>query len=108
MDITTVRVRAMQVVSAAYVDSNLEVFIKSVFRKSYYKTNPADPADWVFNGGDFQPEQLWVPVQKENAAKDLNYGRYEEIIGAKEYFIKNPFNWTNGAVNYYLSLFPDN
>ncbi len=102
---TTVRVRALQVVSSVFNDSSIYTYIKSIFRKGYYKTYPADPDD-----GDFVPDPLWIAIKKESfSSGSADYDTYEEdVVGAKEYFVKYPFGWSNGAIKYYLSLFPDN
>ncbi len=104
-DIATVRVRAMLVVSPLFNDNNMDIFIKSIFRKSYYKIYPADPDDL-----DFMPDPLWVPVKKESlSAAAADYDTYnDDVTGAKEYFVKHPFGWTKESAKYYLTMFPDN
>ncbi len=120
--ISTIRVRAVMVASPVFDDSNISTFIKSVFRKSYYNTNPTDPDLW--KTGAFQPEQIWIPIRKDSIKKveDLDdydtgikvsslsdRGIYDDrIIGAKEYFVNNPFGWSRKSAEYYLSMFPDN
>lgn len=119
--VNTIRVRAVMVASPVFDDSNISDLIKSVFRKSYYKTNPPDPDLWLT--GDFQPEQIWLPIRKEsiktvadlddydtgiNVSNLSDRGVYDQIIGAKEYFVNNPFGWSRKAAEYYLSMFPDN
>ena len=121
--INTIRVRAVMVASPVFDDSDIATFIKSVFRKSYYKTNPTDPDLWPSAGfgGDFQPEQIWLPVRKESikTVTDLDdydssivslssRGVYDQVIGAKEYFVNNPFGWSRKSAEYYLTMFPDN
>ena len=104
-DITTLRIRAIQVASPVFDDSELETYIKSIFRKSYYMTYPADPDDL-----DFVPNPLWISIKKESILEaDADYDTYEEdVVGAKEYFVKHPFGWSNEAAKYYVALFPDN
>jgi len=104
-DITTVRLRSVQVMSPAFNDDAIEDYIKSIFRKTYYKVYPTDPADL-----DFMPDPLWIAIQKESLLLGTaDYDTYnEEVIGAKEYFVKNPFGWSRQAVKYYIALFPDN
>lgn len=101
-DITTIRLRAVQVVSPVFDHDLIELYLKSVFRKSYYMTYSSDPADL-----DFMPDPLWIAIKKESfSIADADYETYsEEIIGAKEYFLRNPFGWHKSAVRYYLSLF---
>jgi hypothetical protein len=121
--INTVKVRAVMVASPVFDDSKIATFIKSVFRKSYYMTNPPDPDLWptAGYGGDFQPQQMWVPIRKESikSVTDLDdyntsitvltqRGVYDTIIGAKEYFVNNPYGWSKKSAEYYLTMFPDN
>ena len=38
-----------------------------------------------------------------------DYNTYlEDVVGAKEYFVREPFGWDKNAAEYYLSMFPDN
>ncbi|MCP4132331.1 MAG: hypothetical protein GY754_15270 [bacterium] len=123
--ISTIRARAVLVASPGFDTSDIGTFMKSVFRKSYYMVNPPDPDLWEYRGagGDYQPDQLWIPIRKTSikTASDLdNYatdspqptlaqrGVYDTIIGAKEYFVNNPYGWCDEAVDFYLNMFPDN
>ncbi len=123
VSISTVRVRSMLVTSPAFDDSEIATLIKATFRKAYYKTNPTDPFAWgsMGSGGDYQPDQLWLSVRKEsvNTIADLDNdygdvsdltdrGYYDTVLGAKEYFMRNPYNWSEHSTEYFLSLFPDN
>ncbi len=129
-DITTTRVRALQVVAAPLDVASLDTYVKSVFRKSYYLTNPPDPDLWpegypygnslnsngVDNDGDgytddwfgYQPDQLWINIKKESSVADTSRAVYEDVVGAREYFVKNPFGWSRDAAEYLLTMFPDN
>ncbi len=109
-DITTLRVRSLLVASPVIEDQSIGRFLKSIYRKGYYKVHPLDPDDL-----DFSPDPLWIPIILESYEADdttyynTSYGSYGETVkGAKEYFINNPFGWSKNAVSYYLSLFPDN
>ena len=128
--LSTLRVRALLVVPPVYDDSKIDTFIKSIFRRAYYLTNPVDPDLWAsydiyFNGGDYNddytPDQLWLAVRKESVETYLDFdndygdcnelsdrGYYDTVMGAKEYFARNPFGWSDTAIRYYLSLFPEN
>lgn len=107
--LATVRVRAILAAASPFDLPSTGIFLKSVFRKSYYKTHPADPDDL-----DFQPDPPWIAINKESyTAKgagfdtDADYETYKEsVTGAKEYFVNNPFGWDDQAADYYLSLFP--
>ena len=99
-----VRVRSLLVASPAFDDKEIATFIKAVFRKAYYKTNPTDPDFW----SDFNADQLWIGVRKENVNYDAAHDIYDDVMGAKEYFMRNPFNWTKYSSEYFLSMFPDN
>ncbi len=124
-----VSVRAVQVVSPVIDNDQLNTYLKSVFRKSYYLTNPPDPSAWpdsypfnnpinsdltddnndgyVYSWSGFQPDQLWLPVNKESVTENLSAAVYHHMMGAKEYFVKNPFGWHREAVKYYLSMFEE-
>lgn len=105
-DLPAVRVRALQVVSPVFNSSDIDVYLKAVFRKGYYMTVPQD--------NTFTTNALWVAVSKESmtaaeavaAGYTSTYG--EDIEGAMEYFVKNPYGWHDGAADYYLSMFQDN
>jgi len=103
--ITTVRARSVMVASPAFNDSNISTFLKSVFRRSYYLTNPPDPDLWAEG---YQPDQRWVFIKKEDYAIDTAHGIYDTVKGAMTYFVENPFGWSDEAAIYYLSMFPDN
>ncbi len=100
----TIRVRALQVVSPVFDDSDIEIYLKSVFRKSYYMTCPSDPDDPYFS-----PDPLWISIKKDSfIAADSDYTTYgEDVEGAIEYFIRNPFGWSKNAAKYYLGMFQD-
>ncbi len=107
-DITTVRVRSLLVSSPAFDESDINWFMRSIFRKAYYKVHPLDPDD-----PDYMADPMWLPVIMESYSADNDYffnsNTYgETIIGAKEYFVKNPTGWSDAASDYYLSFFPDN
>ena len=103
--ITTVRARSVMVASPAFNDSNISTFLKSVFRRSYYLTNPPDPDLWAEG---YQPDQRWIFIKKEDYAIDTAHGIYDTVKGAMTYFVENPFGWSDEAAIYYLSMFPDN
>lgn len=105
--INTIRVRSLLVASPAFDEKEIATFIKAVFRKAYYKTNPTDSDYW----SDFNADQLWIGVRKENVTYEAaleTYDIYDDVMGAKEYFMRNPFNWTKHSAEYFLSMFPDN
>ncbi|MDY6969453.1 MAG: hypothetical protein SVR08_12480, partial [Spirochaetota bacterium] len=107
-------VRSNLVTLPVFDDSYINKYIKAIFRKTYYKIFPFDPDD-----PDFAPDPLWMPIVMESYEQDdpfydydavgVDYGTYSEtIVGAKEYFVMNPFGWTDEAVEYYLMMFPNN
>ncbi|MBN2041637.1 MAG: hypothetical protein JW864_16495 [Spirochaetes bacterium] len=113
-DIPTVRVRAIQVVSPVFESNDIDIYLKSVFRKGYYMTIPPD------TGSGFISDPLWVPIVKESmTAAETDAKGYEdgsddgaiyaesEIVGAMEYFVNNPYGWHDAAADYYLSMFED-
>jgi len=104
-NITTVRSRAVMVVSPAFNERDISTFLKSVFRRSYYLTNPPDPDLW---SDGYQPDQRWVFIKKEDCNIDTSHGIYDTVKGARTYFVENPFGWSANAAEYYLSMFPDN
>lgn len=108
-NIATVRVRALQVVSPVFKNDDIDIYLKSVFRKGYYMTVPPD----IGNPGTFASDPLWVPIHKESMTASeavesgytTTYG--EPVEGAMEYFVNNPFGWHDAAADYYLSMFED-
>lgn len=112
-DVPTVRVRALQVVSNLFEASDIDVYLKSVFRKAYYMTVPPD-LDFT-SSGSFKTNPLWIPIHKESmTAAEAAYpiGEYtstygEDVEGAMEYFVNNPFGWHDAAADYYVSLFSE-
>ena len=101
----TVRLRSLIVSSPAFEFSSVTQYIISIFRKAYYKVYTSDPGN-----PDFSADPLWISVMVESIlGTDADYETYEEdIIGAKEYFVNDPFGWDKSAAEYYISMFPDN
>ncbi|MBN2041775.1 MAG: hypothetical protein JW864_17195 [Spirochaetes bacterium] len=109
-DITTIRLRSNLVMSSVFDDTYISKYIISIFRKTYYMINPYDP-DEISEG--YAPDPLWISILMNSYDADdtyfeSNYGSYgEDIVGAKEYFARNPFGWSAEAAEYYLSTFSD-
>jgi hypothetical protein len=108
---STVRLRSLLVSSPAVETSSLKQYIISIFRKAYYKVYSPDPGNT-----DYSLDPLWIAVMIDSYSKSgtvqtdsAPYETYgEDVVGAKEYFAREPFGWDKNAAEYYLSLFSDN
>jgi TRAP-type uncharacterized transport system substrate-binding protein len=102
----TTAVRNVLVASPAFKTANIGTYIKSIFRFAQYETEPADPAWWADEW--YQPNFPWIAVRKETVTSykvndDVTVS--ENMIGAREYFVNDPFGWLDEAADYYLTMF---
>lgn len=103
--ITTTVIRGMLVASPVFKSNDTDTYIKSIFRFAGYETVPSD-SDWWALG--YQPNFPWIAVRKETITSfKLSNSRTitDTVIGAREYFIKDPFGWNDQAADYYLTMF---
>ncbi len=109
--IDAVRLRSLLVVSPAAEFDLISRYIKSIYLKAFYRVYTLDPGN-----PDYSLDPLWIPVMIDSysasgsaALNSADYETYgEAVVGAKEYFVREPFGWDKNSAEYYLSLFPDN
>jgi TRAP-type uncharacterized transport system substrate-binding protein len=104
-DIKTTVIRSMLVASPVFKSDDTDTYIKSIFRYAEYETEPSDPDYWALG---YQPNFPWIAVRKESISQyRLNNTVYisDTVLGARAYFINDPFGWNDQAADYYLTMF---